>query len=61
MRRCFNNGYHGDVQAESIKRLFPEILKDVETCSVARTLTRDPEKGHIKLDLPTPDSHAFHF
>ncbi len=61
VRLGFNNGYHGEVQAEFIKRLFPEILEDVETCSVARTLTKDREKGHIKLDEPAPDSYEFHF
>lgn len=61
-RLGFENGYSGKVQANFIKSLFPNELKDVESKSLERSLTSSPDDGHIKLDRPKhPDNYAFHF
>ena len=47
---------------EEIKKLFPNELADIETTSLARSLTSEPDKGHIKLDRPLhTDNYTFHF
>lgn len=61
-RLGFENGYSGKVQADFIKSLFPNELKDVESKSLERSLTSSPDDGHIKLDRPKhTDNYAFHF
>lgn len=61
-RLGFENGYSGKIQADFIKSLFPNELKDVESKSLERSLTSSPEDGHIKLDRPKhTDNYAFHF
>ena len=61
-RLGFENGYSGKVQADFIKSLFPNELKDVESKSLERSLTSSPDDGHIKLDRPRhTDNYAFHF
>lgn len=61
-RLGFENGYSGKIQADFIKSLFPNELKDVESKSLERSLTCSPDDGHIKLDRPKyTDNYAFHF
>lgn len=61
-RLGFDNGYSVQVQAEFIKKLFPKELCGIETISLARSLTCEPNKGHIKLDRPLhTDNYIFHF
>lgn len=61
-RLGFENGYSGKVQADFIKSLFPNELKDVESKSLERSLTSSPDDGHIKLDRPKhTDNYIFHF
>ena len=61
-RLGFENGYSGKIQADFIKSLFPNELKDVESKSLERSLTSSPEDGHIKLDRPVhTDNYIFHF
>lgn len=61
-RLGFENGYSGKIQADFIKSLFPNELKDVESKSLERSLTSSPEDGHIKLDRPKhTDNYIFHF
>ncbi len=61
-RLGFDNGYSGKIQADFIKSLFPNELKDVESKSLERSLTSSPDEGHIKLDRPKhTDNYAFHF
>lgn len=61
-RLGFENGYSVLVQAQFIKKLFPNELADIETTSLARSLTSEPDKGHIKLDRPLhTDNYTFHF
>lgn len=61
-RLGFENGYSGKIQADFIKSLFPNELKDVESKSLERSLTSSPDDGHIKLDRPKhTDNYAFHF
>jgi len=61
-RLGFENGYSGKIQADFIKSLFPNELKDVESKSLERSLTNSPEDGHIKLDRPVhTDNYIFHF
>ncbi len=55
-----NNGYTGIVRSRFIKNLFPDALQDAEVVSLQRTLTIEPEKGHIKLDRPAPGCLDFH-
>ncbi len=55
-----NNGYTGIVRSRFIKNLFPDTLQDAEVISLQRTLTIEPEKGHIKLDRPAPECYKFH-
>ncbi len=55
-----NNGYTGVVRSRFIKNLFPDALQDAEVVSLQRTLTIEPEKGHIKLDRPAPGCLDFH-
>ncbi len=61
-RLGFENGYSGKIQADFIKSLFPNELKDVESKSLERSLTSSPEDGHIKLDRPKhTENNAYHF
>ncbi len=61
-RLGFENGYSGKIQADFIKSLFPNELKDVESKSLERSLTSLPNDGHIKLDRPVhTDNYIFHF
>ncbi|MBQ9092836.1 MAG: hypothetical protein IJY03_02420 [Prevotella sp.] len=61
-RLGFGNGYSGKIQADFIKSLFPNELKDVESKSLERSLTNSPDDGHIKLDRPKhTDNYIFHF
>lgn len=61
-RLGFENGYSVQIQADFIKHLFPNQLADIETTSLARSLTSEPDKGHIRLDRPLhTDNHIFHF
>ena len=61
-RLGFENGYSGKIQADFIKSLFPNELKDVESKSLERSLTCSPDDGHIKLDRPVhTDNYIFHF
>ncbi|MCD8288658.1 MAG: hypothetical protein LUC26_01915 [Prevotella sp.] len=55
-----DNGYSGWARARFIKRLFPDALHDAEVVSLQRSLTADPDKGHIKLDRPDYRSYDFH-
>lgn len=55
-----DNGYTGVVRSRFIKNLFPDALQDAEVVSLQRTLTIEPEKGHIKLDRPAPGCLDFH-
>jgi len=49
------------VQAGFIKSLFHKELLAVETESLARSLTCDPNKGHIKIDRPKQiGDNSFH-
>lgn len=61
-RLGFENGYSGKIQADFIKSLFPNELKDIESKSLERSLTCSPDDGHIKLDRPVhTDNYIFHF
>ena len=61
-RLGFENGYSGKIQADFIKSLVPNELKDVESKSLERSLTCSPDDGHIKLDRPKhTDNYIFHF
>lgn len=61
-RLGFENGYSGKIQADFIKSLFPNELKDIESKSLERSLTSSPDEGHIKLDRPKhTDNYIFHF
>lgn len=61
VRLGFENGYSVMVQAGFIKSLFHKELLAVETESLARSLTCDPNKGHIKIDRPKQiGDNSFH-
>ncbi len=60
-RLGFENGYSVQVQAGFIRRLFPNELADIELTSLARSLTSEPDRGHIKLNKPLhADNNIFH-
>lgn len=60
-RLGFENGYSGKIQADFVKSLFPNELKNVESKSLERSLTSSPDEGHIKLDRPKhTDNYIFH-
>ncbi len=55
-----DKGYSGVARAQFVKRLFPDELKESEIISIQRSLTADPDKGHIKLDRPGYKNTDFH-
>lgn len=55
-----DNGYDGSCRAVFVKRMFPDVFADMEIDSI-RNLRVDPDKGHIKIDVPEQGDFAFHY
>ena len=61
-RMGMENGYNTVVCAKFIKALFPDLCKNVQWTTLSQCLNADPEKGHVKIDIPDDkDPGVFHY
>ena len=51
--------YTGRVRADFIKRMFPDVMKDIELDSI-RNFKFQPDTGNIVIDEPDKDDYHFH-
>ena len=54
------NDYTGRVRADFIKRMFPDVMKDIELDSI-RNFKFQPDTGNIVIDEPDKGDYHFHF
>ena len=52
--------YTGEVRAIFIKRMFPDVMKDIELDSI-RNFKFQPDTGSIVIDEPDKGDYHFHF
>ena len=52
--------YTGEVRAMFIKRMFPDVMKDIELDSI-RNFKFQPDTGSIMIDEPDRGNYHFHF
>lgn len=52
--------YTGEVRAIFIKRMFPDVMKDIELDSI-RNFKFQPDTGSIMIDEPEKGDHHFHY
>ena len=52
--------YTGEVRAIFIKRMFPNVMKDIELDSI-RNFKFQPDTGSIMIDEPEKGDYHFHF
>ena len=52
--------YTGRVRADFIKRMFPDVMKDIELDSI-RNFKFQPDTGSIVIDEPDKGDYHFHF
>ena len=52
--------YTGEVRAIFIKRMFPDVMKDIELDSI-RNFKFQPDTGSIMIDEPEKGDYHFHF
>lgn len=52
--------YTGEIRAIFIKRLFPDVMKDIELDSI-RNFKFQPDTGNIVIDEPEKGDYHFHF
>lgn len=52
--------YTGEVRAIFIKRMFPDVMKDIELDSI-RNFKFQPDMGNIVIDEPDKGDYHFHF
>jgi len=52
--------YTGRVRADFIKRMFPDVMKDIELDSI-RNFKFQPDTGNIVIDEPDKGDYHFHF
>ena len=52
--------YTGEVRASFIKRMFPNVMKDIELDSI-RNFKFQPDTGSIVIDEPDKGDYHFHF
>ena len=52
--------YTGEVRAIFIKRMFPDVMKDIELDSI-RNFKFQPDTGNIVIDEPDKGDYHFHF
>lgn len=61
-RMGMDRGYNIEVCGDFIKKLFPDLCKNVKSSTLARCLNADPNKGFVKIDEPdTKNPLAFHY
>ena len=52
--------YTGEVRAIFIKRMFPDVMRDIELDSI-RNFKFQPDTGSIVIDEPDKGDYHFHF
>ena len=52
--------YSGRVRADVIKRMFPDVMRDIEQDSI-RNFKFQPDTGNIVIDEPDKGDYHFHF
>lgn len=52
--------YSGRVRADFIKRMFPDVMRDIEQDSI-RNFKFQPDTGNIVIDEPDKGDYQFHF
>ena len=52
--------YSGRVRADFIKRMFPDVMRDIEQDSI-RNFKFQPDTGNIVIDEPDKGDYRFHF
>ena len=52
--------YSGRVRADFIKRMFPDVMRDIEQDSI-RNFKFQPDTGNIVIDEPDKGDYYFHF
>ena len=52
--------YTGHVRADFIKRMFPDVMRDIEQDSI-RNFKFQPDTGSIVIDEPDKGDYHFHF
>ena len=52
--------YTGEVRAIFIKRMFPDVMRDIELDSI-RNFKFQPDTGNIVIDEPDKGDYHFHF
>ena len=52
--------YTGRVRADFIKRMFPDVMRDIEQGSI-RNFKFQPDMGNIVIDEPDKGDYHFHF
>ena len=52
--------YTGEVRAMFVKRMFPDVMKDIELDSI-RNFKFQPDTGSIMIDEPDKGDYHFHF
>ena len=52
--------YSGRVRADFIKRMFPDVMRDIEQDSI-RNFKFQPDTGYIVIDEPNKGDYHFHF
>ena len=61
IRMGMSDGYNTIVCACFLKKMFPDLCKDVKDTTLSQCLTADANKGNIVLDKPEANSYAFHY
>ena len=61
IRMGMSDGYSTMTCAIFLKKMFPDLCKDVKETTLSQCLTADPLKGNIIIDKPEENSYAFHY
>lgn len=61
VRMGMSDGYNTMVCACFLKKMFPDLCKDVKDTTLSQCLKADPNKGNITIDEPDDNSYAFHY
>lgn len=61
IRMGMSDGYNTMVCALFLKKMFPDLCKDVKDTTLSQCLKADPNKGNITIDEPDDNSYAFHY
>jgi len=61
IRMGMSDGYSTMTCALFLKKMFPDLCKDVKDTTLSQCLTAEANKGNIVLDKPENNSYAFHY